>query len=580
MSHKSIIVIFLVIILVLSAFIICTGSGQNNLNSGLESTSHAPDTTPDYEMVFPDDKIQDIYINISSKSWDEMQEDMEKHYGEPGNRNMTGVGEKMPGERMDSQGGGDPGKMTEEDPIYVPANISFNRENWDHVGLRYKGFNSLMTAWQSGIGKISLKIDMDHYDDEYPDTKNQKLYGFKELNLQSGGSDKSGIREKIVPEIFRDAGVPAPETAFYRVYLDHGNGSEYFGLYTLAEAVDDTVIETQFSNSSGNLYKPEGEGATFAKGNLNLSDFEKKTNEKKDDYSDITTLYNILHSETRNTSPEKWRSDLESVFNVSEFLTWLATNTLISNWDTYGGNSRNYYLYNDPDTGAFNWIPWDNNNALMSGMGGDPGMGAGGNGNQSFGPGMPPGGMNMTPPGMMGNPGMGVGGNGSQSFGLGLPPGGMNMTPPGMMVNPDMGAGGSGNQSFGPGMPPSGMNMSPPGGPGMGAGGMGGSVSFSMENVTDRWPLIRYLMDDPVYHEMYKESLKKVVETSFNTTKLETKFDKYHDLIESSVIGPEGERKGYTYLNKDSDFDNAYEELKKHIRSQYQKATDYLSSEN
>ena len=29
--------------------------------------------------------------------------------------------------------------------------------------------------------------------------------------------------------------------------------------------------------------------------------------------------------------------------------------------------THNYFLYNDPDTGKLNWIPWDNNEALLNG---------------------------------------------------------------------------------------------------------------------------------------------------------------------------------------------------------------------
>ncbi len=532
------------------------------------ASSHpfASGSVPDYDTVFPSDEIREIYITISPESWTIMQEDMISKYGEYGNGSMPGPGgmgapdDNMPDFNRSAgmnmpEPLGEPGPdfLNQEDPVYVPATISFQNKTWDHVGIRYKGVNSLMTAWSMGIGKISFKVDMDHYEDEYPETKNQNFFGFKELNLQSGMSDASVIREKLAPEIFQDAGVIAPETAFYRVYIDKGEGFEYFGLYTLVEAIDDTVIKTQFSNASGNLYKPEGEGATFALGTLNLSHFEKKTNEKEGNFSDIEKLYNVLHSKTRIEDPQAWRADLESIFNVSEFLTWLATNTLIKNWDTYGGNARNYYLYHDPDTGTFSWIPWDNNYAFMEGMGknlGDDGP-AGMNKTPGFEFALPVR-MNMTLPEMQGAGPWGSGGmNNLKQPGF-MPPGGMNVTMPGMDGQLD--------GQFGPGM------------------GMGDSVSFSMENVTDRWPLIRYLMDDPQYHGEYLRILKQVAEHSFNPENLEKIIDHYHDLIESSVIGPDGEREGYTYLTNETDFDRAFEELKAHIRSQYEKAMEYLKS--
>ncbi len=524
-------------------------------------SSHDPDAVPDYEQVFPDAKIQDIFISVTPESWNEMQEDMTETYGEFGS-GQAGPGTPgenpgmMPGNRSSLMEPGEhlPGMSGQEDPVYVPATISYNGETWDHVGLRYKGVNSLMTAWSQGIGKISFKIDMDRYEDEFPDTKNQKFYGFKELNLQSGMSDASVIREKIVPEIFQDAQVTAPETAFYRVYLDHGDGFSYFGLYTLVESVDDTVIQTQYSNGDGNLYKPEGEGATFAAGKFNLSSFEKKSNEDEADYSDVETLYEALHAGTRTSDPETWRGNLEEIFDVDGFLTWLATNTLIKNWDTYGGNSRNYYLYNNPDTGTFSWIPWDNNYALMEGMGRPGGMA--GNNTPGSWMNMPPGEGNITITGPegMGRPG-GMAGNNTPGSWMNMPPGEGNITitgPEGRPGQMDRGAG---------------------------PGGMGSQVSFSMENVTDRWPLIRYLMDDPVYHEQYVETLGRVVHESFIPEKIYEQLDLYHDLIESSVTGPDGEQDGYTYLTRDSDFDQSYEEIKQLISSQYEKALAYLAEE-
>ena len=33
----------------------------------------------------------------------------------------------------------------------------------------------------------------------------------------------------------------SPHTSFYRLYIDYGEGEQYFGLYTLVEEVDDSV---------------------------------------------------------------------------------------------------------------------------------------------------------------------------------------------------------------------------------------------------------------------------------------------------------------------------------------------------
>ncbi|MCP4113730.1 MAG: hypothetical protein GY749_50750 [Desulfobacteraceae bacterium] len=43
---------------------------------------------------------------------------------------------------------------------------------------------------------------------------------------------------------------------------------------------------------------------------------------------------------------------------------WLAVNTLVQNWDTYGLMNHNFYIYTDPGDSLIHWIPWDNNMAL------------------------------------------------------------------------------------------------------------------------------------------------------------------------------------------------------------------------
>lgn len=167
--------------------------------------------------------------------------------------------------------------------------------------------------------------------------------------------------------MFARAGLSVSHTAFYTLYVDHGDGAEYFGLYTLVEEVDGEVLDTQFSSDDGNLYKPEDGGASFVKGSFGEEFFEKKTNEDEADWSDVLAVFAALHDETASTDPQAWRTNLESVFDVDGFLKYLAVNTTIQNWDTYGRMTHNYYLYNDPETSKLTWIPWDNNEALQTG---------------------------------------------------------------------------------------------------------------------------------------------------------------------------------------------------------------------
>ncbi|MDF4203012.1 CotH kinase family protein [Maribacter sp. SA7] len=316
------------------------------------TATHSKDADPDFEEVFEDNAVKRLDIVITEARWENMLENMTELYGSFGSS-----GQSSPGAAT----------STDEDPIFVPAEVFYEGTEWYRVGVRFKGNSSLQSTWQSGNLKLSLKLDFDEFEDDYPQIDNQRFYGFKKLSLKNNYDDKSMLREKVAADVFRNAGLAVSNTAFYTLYIDHGDGPIYFGLYTLVEEVDDTVIDEQFSDNDGNLYKPDGDAATFAAGTYDEDEYVKKTNEDEADFSDVESLLNIINDASRTTDAATWRSNLDAVLDTDVYLKYLATNTVIQNWDTYGRMSHNYYLYNNPDTDKLNWIPWDNNEALQDG---------------------------------------------------------------------------------------------------------------------------------------------------------------------------------------------------------------------
>ncbi len=317
--------------------------------------THTKNVDPNFTEVFDDTAVKRLDFVVTTDRWQSMLDDMTATYGTFGQ----------------STGGG-PGLINnDEDPIFVPAEIFYNGTQWYRVGIRFKGNSSLQSSWRAGILKLSFKLDFDEFEDDYPQIDNQRFYGFKKFSLKNNFEDKSFLREKVASDVFMNAGLAVSHTGFYTLYVDHGDGPEYFGLYTLVEEVDGTVLDTQFSSDDGNLYKPEDQGASFVNGTFSEESFEKKTNEDEEDWSDILDMFAALHDDTANTDPATWRANLEGIFDVDGFLKYLAINGIIQNWDTYGRMTQNYYLYNDPDTSRLTWIPWDNNEALQEGkMGG------------------------------------------------------------------------------------------------------------------------------------------------------------------------------------------------------------------
>lgn len=420
--------VFLLILLIVSLPLLLLGCASTSSTmttaqpDGAESAastssngdSHSSDSEPNYEVVFPQESVNRIDIVLSGEAWTALQTEMEEQFGQQGEGGFDGPGGMMgrqpPNGQPPSQGdlpqppeGFQPGELPEGglpgnrpgggmggfdfgDTSYVTSTVTFNGETWNSVGFRYSGNSTLQTSWRSGTKKISFRLDFDQFEDQDPSTEDQRFYGFKQLSFKSNAMDDSYLREKVAGDLFRDAGVIAPETAFYAVYVDYGEGSQYFGLYTAVEIVDDTLIQTAFSDDSGNVYKPEGQGAAFVEGTFDEESFEKQTNEEAADWSDIESVFAALHSDLRTSDPEAWRAGLESVFDVDSFIRWLAVDTIMQNWDTYGAMAHNYYLYTDPADGLVTWIPWDNNMSLSAGGlgmnegGAAPGWGGGGRG--------------------------------------------------------------------------------------------------------------------------------------------------------------------------------------------------------
>ncbi len=399
---------------------------------GWSEETHSNDVDPNYAVVFPQDQVNTMTITIVPEDWQAMLDNMTELYGEPsGNAEGGGFGAGAPGAGRPAGGGGQPAgfDFTEllpegcelpegfvpgpdaewpagcepelaaggpagggrpqgggergggvgggagglniggsENPDYVAATIEFAGDVWTNVGVRFKGNSTLTRGWNSGSVELPFKLDFDEFEDDYPEIDNQRFYGFKQLSLSSPSTDDSYVRAALAYDVMQDAGLIAPETAWYELFVDYGEGPVSFGLYTVIEVVDDSVIKTALGDDDGNIYEGDGNASSLALGTLDqlAGSFEKENNDEAD-YSDLEALYNALHAETRLTDSDQWRSDLEAVFDVDTFLKWLAVNSVIVNWDTYGEMAHNYYLYHDPETDLLTWIGWDYNESLESG---------------------------------------------------------------------------------------------------------------------------------------------------------------------------------------------------------------------
>lgn len=318
---------------------------QSLAAEGWSEATHAKGVDGDYATVFQQDALPRLEITICPDDYTAMQAELYDALGEPG------------------AGGRPPPGLGDFTPMYVPVTVAFDGRTWPYVGMRHKGNSSLMLAWLQGVEKLPFRLNFDYYEDDVPEVDNQRFHGFKELKYSSAFEDDSFIRDKLTSDLFREAGVPAAAGGLVAVYVDAGAGPMYWGVYAGFEDPAGELLDSWFGDDSGNAYKPDGETATL--GDFAVSDFEKKTNEDDEDWSDLRTFIETLND--GSLEGEAWRTALELSFDMDAYLRYLAMNNLVGNWDSYGNMTHNYYLYGDPALeGRLIWIPWDFNEAMRT----------------------------------------------------------------------------------------------------------------------------------------------------------------------------------------------------------------------
>ena len=231
---------------------------------------------------------------------------------------------------------------------FITTNQVFQINN---VGIRLRGNTSLTAP------KKSFKLDFNSF------VPGRKFLGLEKLNLNANHNDPSLFRAAISWYIFRQMEIPSTRTSFADLYINNN----FMGVYVVTEHIDDEFIKKNYEKDHGNLYKclwpaplhylgDDPESYKYESNGRRAYDL--KTNKFDDDYSDLAHFISVLNS----TSNDDFVCEIESVFNVADYLKILALDVLIGNWDGYSGNKNNYYLYHDPLTDLFNYIPYDLDN--------------------------------------------------------------------------------------------------------------------------------------------------------------------------------------------------------------------------
>lgn len=303
-------------------------AGRTSTDAFAINVRHPASSSVDYWTVFDDSQVRRVDILLTKADWDLMWSDPLAK-------------------------------------IEVNADAIVFGERLDNVGFRMRGQGSLDVP----TDKKPWKINVDAY------VEGQEYHNLKQLMFINSVGDPSMLQEKLAYEMMHFAGLPASHVAFVELWFDFSDDDEpsvFWGVYTMIERVDKKFLANRFDpeNDHGNLYKASilqrgpmdlvyyGDSIEDYPTQNGLYAFGKATNEEEADYSDILNFVYVIDGVEYETN-EDFAHALEQVFNVDSFLRYMAVVVTIDSWDIYPNSANNYYLFNNPATGKFEWIPWD-----------------------------------------------------------------------------------------------------------------------------------------------------------------------------------------------------------------------------
>lgn len=233
-----------------------------------------------------------------------------------------------------------------QDEMYYSANITINGNTLNEVGIRAKGFSSLISVASSDSERYGFRVNFDKYVD------NQNFNGLDTLVLNASYADPSYMREYLTYAASTYLGAITPYLSYTKLSI---NG-EFFGLYLAIEAYDDSFVERYTDANDTVLYKANSDNCNLTL-NDDGSEFDVKYG-KDNDYSHIRNLISVLDQTT-----EENKEELEEILNVDSVLKAIALNTVVGNYDSYNGSkAHNYYLLYE--NGKFSYIGWDYNMSM------------------------------------------------------------------------------------------------------------------------------------------------------------------------------------------------------------------------
>ncbi|MBT5705252.1 CotH kinase family protein [bacterium] len=235
---------------------------------------------------------------------------------------------------------------------WTQANLLFGGQSFTNIATRYRGNGTYVNSLYGK--KQSIKIDLNkHHSD-------QKIQGLDRLNFNNLVEDATFMHDALGYALFRAAGVASPRTAYAWITIAIGAEEERKpnGFYLMLENVDKRFAKDRFGTGTAPIFKPV---------TPHLFDY------LGDDWTAYERIYDLKTDATEvqkqqvidfansltNDDDEVFAERIHQFVDLDQFSRYLASIVLIASYDGFLTNGQNFYMYLDPDTNLFGFIPWD-----------------------------------------------------------------------------------------------------------------------------------------------------------------------------------------------------------------------------
>jgi len=265
------------------------------------------------QQLFDRSKVLSVQITMDNDDWDKIRKQSRNFFEALQEKRKTAP--------------------VESPYTYVKATVTINGVKHTNAGVRKKGF-----IGSQSTSRPSLKIKLNYVD------KNANAAGLTNLTFNNNKQDSSLVNQYLGYGVFHAAGSPAPRCSFAQVTVNGQN----LGVYSHVESMKRPMYQRVFGNSNGTLY--EGTAVDFYEGWA--GSFEKKFGKDKPGRAAIARLIKVLGAGEVSTQ------EIGKLVDLDSFYKFWAVEGLLGAWDGYSANNNNFFMYLNPATGKFHFIPW------------------------------------------------------------------------------------------------------------------------------------------------------------------------------------------------------------------------------